>query len=50
MLKLGGGCALPQSQKLFFGEVVLLVRLGLVREKAMVPAHTKELDYYVVQC
>ena len=34
MMKLGMVGALPQSQQLFFG----------VREKAMVPAHTKELD------
>ena len=39
-VEVGGAGALPQSQKLFFGKVVLLVRLGLVREKAMVPAHT----------
>ena len=39
MMKLGrgGAGALPQSQQLFFGEVVLLMRLGLLREKAMGP-------------
>ena len=49
MMKLGGAGALPQSQQLFFGEVVLLMRLGLLREKAMVLTHTKELVYYMMQ-